>query len=436
MEKFSRKSTTNNLSPASKAFMCLRFPLSFLFVLLSTISFYDQSWCASMTEEESEESLLSLPYIQYVETEKAPNKVGTTIYNKDKASSGYNIYTFDDLMGNASIPLINMDGVLIHQWTTNLSNVTAKWYQATPFPDGSIFLTSKLTRIDWQRLNVNSHSMAIYDMPKQKAHHAAYCLKKGGFLGLVENRIHVPFQDLKIKIRDNSFVQLSSNGQPLKTIPLSKLLSKDPGYQERLKKAYDYLKKHNKHKNNEPLFDLFHANNIENLEWDIPGIAKKGSWLITVKHLDRIFIVDPEKETILWQWGENIISKPHHATFLKDGRILLLDNGVAQKSSRVIELDIKSKTIVWQYGQKPNQEFFTLQRGSAQRLQNGNTLIVESNQGRVFEVTLSGEIVWEWYAEFFTEGKNKGKRRIIYRMERLPYDFFKNVKFNHGKPQP
>jgi hypothetical protein len=35
--------------------------------------------------------------------------------------------------------------------------------------------------------------------------------------------------------------------------------------------------------------------------------------------------------------------------------------------------------------------------GSSQRLSNGNTLIIESNDGRAFEVTAEGEVVWEFY---------------------------------------
>ena len=54
-------------------------------------------------------------------------------------------------------------------------------------------------------------------------------------------------------------------------------------------------------------------------------------------------------------------------------------------------------------------------RGAAQRLPNGNTLITESERGRVFEVTPQKEIVWEfWNPEIV-----KGARKRIYRLTRL-----------------
>ena len=416
--------------------MPLRLSPAFLLSLLSTILLNGPSWGAPASAENQGASLLSLPYVQYVETEKDPNKVGTTIYNKEKAFSGYNIYT-SHLDPSVFVNLVDMDGTLVHRWAGNPPYILSKWYDVTPFPDGSLFLTSKQTPIDWQRVDAASHTFMFYDMPGQMAHHASYCLKEGGFLSLVENKISLPFQGLTLKVRDNSLVHMSAEGRALKTIPLSKLFADDQGYQKKLEEACAYQKdvltKPSPDKTKKPLFDFFHANNIENLEQDIPGIAKKGDWLVTVRNLDRIIIVDPNTEKIIWQWGENIISKPHHATFLERDRILLLDNGVQKESSRAIVIEIPSGKILWQYGQKSGQEFFTAQRGSAQRLANGNTLIAESDKGRVFEVTESGEIVWEWYADFYTQGLHKGKRRVVYRMARIPYDFFKGVTFNHGK---
>jgi len=53
-----------------------------------------------------------------------------------------------------------------------------------------------------------------------------------------------------------------------------------------------------------------------------------------------------------------------------------------------------------------------------QRLPNGNTLITESTQGRIFEVTPENEIVWEYYNPHRTGEENEliatvmGARRL------------------------
>jgi hypothetical protein len=55
-----------------------------------------------------------------------------------------------------------------------------------------------------------------------------------------------------------------------------------------------------------------------------------------------------------------------------------------------------SNQIVWTYSSKNNTAFFSHIGSSAQRLPNGNTLICASTDGHAFEVTATGEIVWEY----------------------------------------
>jgi hypothetical protein len=102
---------------------------------------------------------------------------------------------------------------------------------------------------------------------------------------------------------------------------------------------------------------------------------------------------------------------------LENGHILLFDNGVNRRYSRVMELDPLTEAIVWQYQTDPKRNFFSDTRGSAQRLPNGNTLICESNKGRVFQVTEEGEIVWEWLnPRVDAVYRGRPHRETVYRM--------------------
>jgi hypothetical protein len=80
--------------------------------------------------------------------------------------------------------------------------------------------------------------------------------------------------------------------------------------------------------------------------------------------------------------------------------------------SRVIEFNPVTLDIVWEYVNvvdctgpvcaegtpgTMNRKFFSPFLSSAQRLKNGNTLITEGIKGRVFEVTVEGEVVWEHF---------------------------------------
>jgi hypothetical protein len=100
------------------------------------------------------------------------------------------------------------------------------------------------------------------------------------------------------------------------------------------------------------------------------------------------------------------------------GDILVFDNGgVAGYGyfgmptqlrlwSRVLEFNPVTYDIVWQYSYPTGNwwfprsgdghKFFSYYISSAQRLPNGNTLISEGSNARVFEVTNTSHIVWDW----------------------------------------
>jgi Arylsulfotransferase (ASST) len=64
--------------------------------------------------------------------------------------------------------------------------------------------------------------------------------------------------------------------------------------------------------------------------------------------------------------------------------------------SRVIEFDLETTAIVWQYAGSAERPLESAIRSSQQRLANGNTLITESSGGRILEVTRTGDIVWQF----------------------------------------
>ena len=64
-----------------------------------------------------------------------------------------------------------------------------------------------------------------------------------------------------------------------------------------------------------------------------------------------------------------------------------------------------SNQIVWTYGSRDGQNFFTHIGSGAQRLPNGNTLICASTTGHIFEVTADGDLVWEYISPVTTEGQ-------------------------------
>jgi outer membrane protein assembly factor BamB len=137
-----------------------------------------------------------------------------------------------------------------------------------------------------------------------------------------------------------------------------------------------------------------------------------------MRNLDRIAILSQQTEKVIWDWGSGELDNQHHATFLDNGNILLFDNGPSRGFSRVIELNPLLRKIDWEYKAHPPENFFSTTRGACQRLPNGNTLITDSNNGRVFEITRNGEMVWEFFMPTLSK-KDDILRPTIYRMTRI-----------------
>ena len=100
-----------------------------------------------------------------------------------------------------------------------------------------------------------------------------------------------------------------------------------------------------------------------------------------------------------------------------DGR-----NAIRRGNSRVVEVNPVTFAKVWEYavGGQESYRFFSHYVSSAQRLPNGNTMITEGADGRIFEVTSAGAIVWEYVSPFFTKN---GDTNRVYRAYRVPYDW-------------
>lgn len=181
-----------------------------------------------------------------------------------------------------------------------------------------------------------------------------------------------------------------------------------------------------------------------------------------------IAITDKKTGKLVWKLGPDYstgkakeigqIVGQHHAHMIPkglpgEGNILIYDNGgwagygapnpatptgnknAIRDYSRVIEIDPVSMEIVWQCRPMDlgylqpfiSDHFYSCYISSAQRLPNGNTLITEGSDGRLFEVTADHEIVWEYHSPYFGTHLTTN---MVYRAYRYPYDYIPQI------PQP
>ena len=356
------------------------------------------------------ETLRSLPYLTWSKLQDSADaeKKGVTRYDPALAYNGLSIFNSE----NSSLAyVIDMEGKILHTFSNQGSDLSL-WQAIVPYGQGG-FLRVECDRalylIDWQSIVKWKKDLPV--------HHDVIAGQNGDIYTLENRYIYSPRYSFQKKIIDNLLVVLSKDGKKKKEISFAKMVSKNKSLFRQVLQKKIFLE-------DEPV-DIFHVNKLVLLPREVNTregcLLKKGDCLFTMAAAGIVGVADLEKEAILWYWGNAELDYPHSPDLLENGNFLIFDNGSQRKYSRVIELNPLSGKIEWEYKANSPKRFFTQTRGHAQRLPNGNTLITESEKGRVFEVTPDKEIVWE----FFSPEIKDDSRATIYRMVRIinPQDY-------------
>ena len=149
-----------------------------------------------------------------------------------------------------------------------------------------------------------------------------------------------------------------------------------------------------------------------------------GNLAVSFREISTVVVVERRGGDVVWELGPPTLNNQHAPTPLANGNLLIFDNGTHRLDapapfSRVIEVDMRSKEVVWSYQDKPPAAFFSPMISNAQRLPNGNTLICEGVFGRLFEVTTEGEVVWEYVNPYFGVSP-QGESNGVFRAYRYP----------------
>lgn len=368
------------------------------------------------------EKLGSLPYTDWSNARTDVTKFGVVQYDKSRAFHGVNLYNSRNL---SRAHLLSMEGKLIHTWAVPMQG-NASWHTVHALKDGSLFAIVK----DHKLIKLSRDSAVEWEF-NAAVHHD---------LAVADGLIYVPTRrpeiwvtkDFKIPVVKEYITVLTEQGKFLKEFSLFEALSPFVSA-EQIQKIQSWARKEDipaRLSKKGPQgatwwenkkADVFHVNSVQWIDRNIPDIAEKGDLLLSVRQLDLVCIFRPGSGKLVWSWGPGEIQCQHHATLLENDNILLFDNGCKRRYSRVIEVNVRSGQIVWQYSASPPPDFFSHRRGGAQRLPNGNTLITESDRGRIFEITPEGKIVWEFLNPDVSSEKKR--RAVVYRMMRVPENF-------------
>lgn len=335
--------------------------------------------------------LQSLGYEAFVEEPARPPETGVVQHDRQRAADGYVLFAS---RGTCAADLIDASGRTAHRWSRRDCGY---WSDTALLPDGGLLVVGSsadgtaahaearfLRKLDW-------NSAIIWEAPFP-AHHDVEVIPDGRLLSLSSALRQVDVDGQPRMVIDDQVVLTAGNGQVEERHSLYDLFAASP---ELVQLAIpDYEVDYDGGRG----ADAFHANSVS---WvDVPALAATnpmyahGNIVVSMRHQNTIAIVDRQARRIVWAWGRGVLDGQHSARMLPNGNILVFDNGLGRKRSRVVEIDPRTNQIVSSVEPRGVDRFYTPGGGASQRLPNGHTLVTETHQGRLMELTPTGEIVW------------------------------------------
>jgi hypothetical protein len=346
-------------------------------------------------ERSGEDLLRSLPYAGFSTPDRGRLPSGVVVHDPARSQDGYTLYALQML---SRAELIDPAGSVVHAWSHQPSE---RWERAELLPGGDLLVIgAEPSDEEGLRIPDESRYLARLDWGggllwkrKMNAHHDVEPLPGGRLLALSFQRRKLPAVHPGIDVRDDTLVVLDGDGRLLELRSLFDAFW--PARREHGLRPVppDSL-------GVRPWVDLFHANSVQWMrQRHLVGrhpIYELDNVLVCLRHQNRIAVLNWSSGRLVWSWGADQLIGPHDAQVLESGNILVFDNGVGRGWSRVLEVDPGSGGIVWEYRSADPGEFYTVSKGSNQRLPNGNTLIADSDNGEILEVTPDGELVWRF----------------------------------------
>jgi len=366
-----------------------------------------------LTPEELEvmERLDALGYLG--ETTVEATRGGVTRVADGVMMDGYRLYC----SGHApAVYLVDVSGAVVHAWSTEPWRVPGsfkKVYHPSPnfirkcrlLPNGD--LLAIFDGIGLMKLDKDSE---VVWKVRNRAHHHLEILNDGRILVLRHNPRVIPWMSADEIVVDDVVALLDADGRPIESVSTTEAILNSPDHRDKFKRRAKQTG------------DVLHTNAVqridESLALKVPGF-QAGNWVVTSPRLRTVMTINPSTWSVEWA-HQGTVRSQHDARLLPNGNLLVFDNQGAAPHSRAIEFTVPDMKPEWVFIGSEAEPFYTASAGTCQRLPNGNTLITETEGGRVIEVTKQREVVWEFVNPNATDG---GKVASIFEMEWIAPDY-------------
>jgi hypothetical protein len=336
-----------------------------------------------------------------------PSKSVVTHYQPEKVYRGYTLFTTRD----SSASLVDMNGAILHSWrlpykkvftghTVGAGDKAPYIAFATAYSNGDLLAIyhssnpQKEPVFGMGLVKMNRASDVIWEY-SGNVHDALYLSQEGDMYTLThetnsENKRPEWLKyDQPPRILDNVLV-LSAEGKVKKQLPVLEAFNDTPYEQYLYSANADFL--------------YTHVNSVMLLEKDIADkfpLFQAGDLLISIRNLDLIAVLRPKLGKIVWA-ASGIWQRPADARFTDRGTITLFDSRGAIRPSgmlqtRVLEFNPSTRGIPYKYTHAEVLKGKNLMLdGTAGSLPGGNLLTMQGMSGKVREVAVDGEVVWEF----------------------------------------
>jgi hypothetical protein len=347
-------------------------------------------------------------------------------YQPDKTQDGVTFIT--GMLGDAyGMKLVSLDGTTLHEWRVSFNNIWPDPPHGEAMQDwdaqihGSLLYSNGDVVFNFRSraaVRIDRCSNVVWRLAR-RTHQSVFLDYEGNLWIPAEELITEPTDRLPFlspPFLEDFLLRISADGEILEKISVLDVIFRSKYEGVLFANGIDAPQYEN-------IKDITHLNDIEILSPDMAArfpSFRAGDIMISLRNLNLIAVIDRETKAIKWSMVGPFL-RQHDPDFLEDGRIAVFDNrrddsdGRVFGGSRVLDVDPATREIGVFYEGRSAGEFFANIMGEHQRLANGNGLIVESERGRVFEVTPDGEIVWTYINRW-----DQDKVATVYHATRYP----------------
>jgi outer membrane protein assembly factor BamB len=299
------------------------------------------------------------------------------VYNPKRAYNGTTIFADNSREGNPRIVEVDMNGKLV--WEYQIPSMLFTGFRrknnivmdVEKLPNNNILFNIQKKGI----YEVDRHGNVVWSHLDEEASHDADRLPNGNTLyirGWVDKG-------------EKHVIEINSEGKVIW--------------------SWDGLKQFNR----SPFIEMYkqgwiHANAVTRL--------RNGHTLISLRNFARVVEVNPDGD-VVWSYKFKARAHPHEPEILSNDHMLV----ALTAANLALEIDRKTGHIVWKW-EHPNGKKPIAHIRDANRLPNGNTLIVEAN--RMTEVTPNGETVWQ--LQVTSISKYAERFKYLYKAQRIGED--------------